>query len=205
MRAYTVKATFWEEGSATRRNKTKIIFNENEDKCIGIILMLNPGSCKPEKGEKIITEEKQVLVCKPDKTIMNVGECIMSAYNPQLQGYVYIVNLSNKRGTKPKELSEEDFRKSEDIISEINKKITEEPQIRWIWIAFGKDSNGKDKNTIKELIKIKENVKKQLNQMFPEKIFGEKVNYKHPYQRRKDEYKKYKQDIIEEIKKVSVY
>ena len=204
MKLPNVRATFWKKNGVTYRNKTKIIFDGKCGKCNGIVLMLNPGSCKPQEGEGVIKEEEQELPCNfnNDITIKNVSNCVREAYgNDQLPNYVFIANISEKRDTKSKNLSKEDFREFDHIIDEIKNKIDEHPkQVKWIWIAFGKDSNGKDKETRIKLKELKEKISNQLNELFPDKIIGKGVKYKHPNQRKIKEYAEYKKSIVNEMK-----
>ena len=71
----SIKATFWHIGEIIYRNKTKIIFNKDNEieehlPCIGIILMLNPGSCLPKEGKGSVLDlherTKKELPCEPD-------------------------------------------------------------------------------------------------------------------------------------------
>lgn len=181
-----IKGIFWKKDEIVYRNRTKIIFNGNEDTCIGIILMLNPGSCKPQDGYNITNEENE-FPCNKDITILKIIECIIQSQYNNVSGYVYIVNLCDKKGTeeknlKPKDLLEKDFRKYDEVVREIRKKI-EEPQnqVKWIWVAFGKESKGKNKETRLRLEETKEEVLNQLNKLFLNKIVGESVKYMHPY------------------------
>ena len=199
-----IKATFWHIGNVIYRNETKIIFNkdneiEEELPCIGIILMLNPGSCLPKKGEKPIEEEKQVLLCKPDLTIKKVEESIRCAYDRyynKLNGYVFIVNLCDKK-EKSKGLIKKDFEetdgKDKDAVKEIENKMNEPPkQVDWIWIGFGKNSYGKDKEYVDNL---KKDILKQLNEKYKDKIVGGNSDYNctHP---QRFQFDKNKQKII---------
>src|SRR3989344_9501106 len=156
---YNVEADFWKESGTIYRDNTKIIFNKDEI-CQGIVLMLNPGKCIA-KDEEQITEEKRKFYSQfltKDLTQKKLNNFMKKVYNDQLSGYVFIINLSNKREPKQKNLSKEDFTKSaEDVIKEIESKN----EIKWIWVAFGKDYKGKDKEYIKEL---KEKVAKQLGE-----------------------------------------
>ena len=151
-----IEAYFWkEEGEEeiVKRNKTKIIFNKSEDEGIGIILMLNPGSCLPKRPEEITKEPKKFNTMygnlDKDQTQRKVASVVKEAYdNNPPQCYVYIVNLSEKREPDPKKFYErlsEDFdKRSEErankIIVEIETEINKpNNQIKWIWVAFGKD------------------------------------------------------------------
>ena len=151
-----------------------------------------------------ITEKEFSCNIDKDKRIKEyISNCIIESYNDYLllQGYVFIVNLSDKRSPKSKELSEEDFNKKPDeIVKEIENKTKEQNNIKWIWIAFGKDSNGKDNKTKLKLKEMKEEVSNQLNILFPDKIIGKSVEYKHPYQRKIKEYEIYKQNVIKELR-----
>ena len=188
---YNVGAIFWKIDGITYRDNTKIIFGDNDKKCIGVVLMLNPGSCNA-RDESDIKEYKQTfrfkganyLRLKRDSTQGKVAKCVKTAYNNhQLSRYVFIVNLSNRREPKQENLSKKDFTKSaEDIIKELeveNKK--QENEIRWIWIAFGKKYKGKDKEYITEL---QDEIVKKLNEheLFKYKIIGKSVQYIHPGQ-----------------------
>ena len=200
---YIVKARFWDENKVTYRNETKIIFKGNENKCIGIVLLLNPGSCEPKKGEKPITKEKQILLCKTDLTIRKVEETIRIAYDnyyDKLNGYVFIVNLCDKK-EKSKNLIKKDFEetdgKDKDAVKEIENKINEPPkQVEWIWVGFGEDSYGKDKEYVADLKKC---VLKQLNERFEDKTVGKSINYTHPQRFQFDKSKHKQQIIIKEI------
>lgn len=204
---YTVKAWFWKDNFHEYRDRTRIIF-ENEQKCIGIILMLNPGSSYPvdECGKLVKIPENKEYLCKKDQTLRNVIECLKIAYEGKANGYVYIVNLSNKRGPNPKKLSEGDFRKLDDIISEIKERINEQPPIRWIWIAFGKTdtkTDWKDEYTQIHARDMKNKIDISLSQNYPSLIIGNSnaFKYTHPkyfsYQNRS---RREKEHIIAEIK-----
>lgn len=130
-----------------RRRKTKIILNEaGKDKGIGIVLMLNPGECLPH-DKKISDDAPNWQVYKNidcDRTQNNVYTCVNKAYDFQPQGYIYIVNISEKREPNSKEFyknfSEKDFENREkEILKEVKEEIEKkENQIKWIWVAFGK-------------------------------------------------------------------
>lgn len=127
-----VKAYFWKD----YRNETKLIFKGNENKCIGIILMLNPGSCEPKNDEKPKEKREKPVVCNPDKTMDKIKETILVIYakhDDKLNGYVFIVNLCDKKGN-PKDLIKKDFEetdgKDKDVLKEIENKIK---QVEWIW------------------------------------------------------------------------
>lgn len=211
-----VKATFWHIGEVVYRNKTKIIFNKDDEieenlPCIGIVLMLNPGSCLPKEGKECILKlperKEREFPCNKDITIKKVVECVTESYNNNLQGCVYIVNLSDKSKTKSEKLSEEDFTKEAlEIIKEIEDKIKEQEEngnsINWIWIAFGKiyDDN-KCPNKHKKRNELKKRVVNRLKDMFSGKILGEKINYLHPFNFNfKNKYNDEKLEIIKEIK-----
>jgi|SRR3989338_348609 len=162
-----VKATFWKENGTIYRNKTKIIFNKINEKeetlsCIGIVLMLNPGSCLPKEGEDVIKEGIPLTyLCEIDNTQRKVAICINEAYKDchTLEGYVYIVNISEKREPNSKEFyknfHEEDYKNRErEILEEVKMEIEkQENQIKWIWVAFGKD---------KKTAKLREKILNQL-------------------------------------------
>ncbi len=201
MEDFDVEAYFWKEKETILRNRTKIIINGDKDNCIGVVVMLNPGSCLPKEGEKVITNEKQSFPCDigNDITIKRILECVRLVYNDKKLGYIFIVNLSDIRKPKSEELTEENLhKKPEDIVKEIESKINEQNNIKWIWIAFGKDENGKDRETRLKLKKIKEKVKNQLNIFYPDKIIGKSVEYKHPYQIK--EHETYKQKVVKELR-----
>ena len=185
---YNVEAVFWKEAGVIYRDNTKIIFSEDEV-CDGIILMLNPGKCIAKNEEDIAEKpkkfhsEKSPLLNR-DQTQGKIAKCVKTAHNNhKLLGYVFIINLSNRREPKQENLSKEDFTKSaEDIIRELEvESKKQENKIKWIWVAFGKNYKGKDKEYVDEL---KCNVVKMLSEheLFTDKIIGKSVQYIHPGQ-----------------------
>lgn len=187
---YDLEATFWldnDNNQVVYRNDTKLIFNGDNRVC-GIILMLNPGKCLPI-GEKEVIKEQQMFSTikgnlKRDPTQGIIVTCITYFYdNIKLPDSVFIVNLCDKVESQSKKLSEEDFRKKDynKIIEEIG-SVVKSNQIRWIWIAFGKNPSGKDKEAKEYITKLKEGVLVQLksNELFRDKIVGESAYYCHP-------------------------
>ena len=203
-----IDAKFKKENEVIYRRETKIFLNENnKDRCTGIVLMLNPGKCLP-KGTKEIDGWQLFKDLECDNTQNNVANCVKEAYdNNPPQGYVYIVNLSDKRKTESKKLSEENFTKDDlEIVKEIENKIKEQEEkgnsMNWIWIAFGKiyeDNECPKKH--KKRNELKKKVLNRLKEMFQDKIVGEKINYLHPYNFNfKNKYNDEKLEIIKDIK-----
>lgn len=182
-----VKAWFCKNDFNEFRDRTRIIF-ENKDKSLGIILMLNPGSCFPIDTEgnpiKIVREEKEHL-CYKDLTLKMVIKCLEDAYGENANGYVYIVNLSTLKDTKPKNLSVGNFSESIKIIEDID-RITGDSNhdVKWIWVAFGYlDSplkDWKDEETRKEVKSLKEKILAHLRQNYPNHVIGESIKFLHP-------------------------
>src|SRR3989338_6030634 len=113
MKPYDIEAYFWKEKGAVKRNKTKIIFDRNENKCIGIVLMLNPGKCEPKNPDDIGANPKKFSTfngnLKRDPTQGKIAHVIKPAYDDKPSGYVFITNLCEKKGTDPKKLLMYDF------------------------------------------------------------------------------------------------
>ena len=136
--------------------------------------MLNPGKCIA-KNQKDITETPKIFYSEKipllnrDSTQGIVANIVKEAYgNNQLPAYIFIVNLSNRRETDPEKLSKEDFKTDKAIVDEIKDKVKKN-SIKWIWIAFGKESKGKYKESID---KLKETVLNQLNKLFEDRVVG---------------------------------
>lgn len=196
---YQVKGTFWKKDGIIYRNRTKIIFNGNEDNCIGIILMLNPGSSLPKKGENGLKEEGKeyylICLCEIDYTLRKLPICILESYIDccqLLNGYILIINLSNRCKTKPKDLLEEDFRNPDEVVAEIKEEIKEPHQVNWIWVAVGKDKK------LKLCAAKKENIllRLQKDNFFKNKLVG--VDSMHPSAPLFDNHQNH--DVINEIR-----
>ena len=198
-----VKAFFWREGERGElvfRDRTQLIFDGEKNECIGIKLMLNPGSCEPQDGDKVIKDDAKEYQGKVDTTMRNASEIIKEAYANELRGYTYIVNLSDRREKKPKNLSATDFKTQDHITEEIKNKINEcSNQVKWIWIAFGKNSEGKDKESKEALKKLKGDVLRLLTDKFPDKIVG-RTNQHHPNFLTFPEGKTAREEVVREIK-----
>jgi|SRR3989339_268618 len=172
-RNYKIKADFiWSDNKYELRENTKIIFNNNESNCIGIVLMLNPGSAKP-LDNKIIETVKNCL-SKSDSTLGKVAKWVGIAYkNKQVEklGYIEIINLIDNIESNSENLNKIniDFKERLDIIK---KKIDGLSQkINWIWIAYGK--------TIPQLNELRRNILMNIDK---EKIVGisDNIFYMHP-------------------------
>lgn len=119
---------------------------------------------------------------------------VQEAYdNNELPNNLFIVNLCDKRETKPKNLLKEDFTKNdEDIINEIM-KIQQKNQVKWIWVAFGNDKKINENG-----IRLRLNVLDKLptNKSIKGKVIGDKDCW-HPIHINCN--KTYRQKIIKEI------
>ena len=89
--------------------------------------MPNPGSCKPKDGF-VITKEEKEFPCNisGDETIANIIQLCQESYNNELSGYVFIVNLSDKRETK----SKESINKLKEIKEKVSNQLSELEQIQ---------------------------------------------------------------------------
>ena len=147
--------------------------------------MLNPGKCLPY-DEKQISDNWKEFEAKSDLSIRNVSTCVNGAYKNQLSGYVFIINLSDKRMADSRKLSHEEFTKEDlEIIKEMEDKLKEEEEkgnsIKWIWIAFGKiyeDGNCPAKHNKRN--ELKKRVLNKLKEIVPDKIVGYSISFTHP-------------------------
>ena len=181
-----IKAKFWEEKEKIFRSDTKIIFND-ESKCIGLIIMLNPG--KAESKEEV-TKEPRYVETKSDPTLGIIASYLRKAYNKELGGYVEITNLIEQREQKSEKLMiDNDFNISKRFneIKNIINNLT--PKINWIWVAWSKSK--------KELEPLRELILKEIDD---EKIIGCYKNdyYRHPLTINREGLKN---DLIEQLRK----
>ena len=162
--------------------------------------MLNPGKCKPKRPDDIKDNPQKFSTIdgklNRDPTQGKIANVIKPAYDNKPWGYVFIVNLCEKRGTNPEELLMCDFGENPKarVIKEIEDKLKEQKnQIQWIWVAFGNKSYGKDKTQID---KLKHDVMEYLEKLFENKLIGKIIDYMHPGQKF---HREEKQSMISQI------
>ena len=199
-----IRARFWKKEEVEHRDLTKIIFGDDKE-CIGIVLMLNPGSCKPKNGEEIPMFPGEVLLCDSDKTQDNVIDCVEGAYNNNAEGYVYIVNLSTVKDTKRKNLAIKDFSKSSIVVKEIDDIMEDSNNdVKWIWLGFGKKDSDlktwKNEETRRYVFELKNVLINDLDKKYGKKVVGSSIDYFHPFCFCFKANKNFKQKIINEIR-----
>ena len=169
-------------------------------KCIGIVIMLNPGSSEPEKSESSWINGK-IVEAEVDPTMKQIEKCVKMAYEikkKELEGakYIEIFNLFELCCTSSKEVIKKYKMKDESLIkSKIKIEEIDIPETPCIWIAWGCD---------KEINDIKEKVYDTIISQFPENIIikfhkniKNKYEFWHPFQ-----HDKHKQsELIDEISK----
>ena len=165
-----------------------------DKKCIGVVIMLNPGSSSPK-------EERydEIVEAKPDDTMEKIEDCVLIAYKNNLpnNGYIQIFNLFNLRCTKLKEAIKI-YKKYKDNSLMIS-RIEVYPKTPWIWLAWGCDDD-------EELAERKKEVFDYVAEKFSGKIIkkecqskGNKLGFWHPYQYGKTKQSELKDKISNEI------
>lgn len=180
----SILAKFWECNNQIYRKDTRLIFNGYNEECIGLVIMLNPGSLKPAYSSESLNAKPIIYSCKPDHTLNIVTECIEKAYgsiNQNPKGYISIVNLFDVKQPNSKNLTLIEIKSFESFSKEVPLKYP------WVWIAWGKDRI--------ELNQLKEDI---LHSLDMSKVIGIKENgyYHHP---RTIQIQKEKNRIISQI------
>ena len=105
-----------------------------ECKCIGVVIMLNPGSSKPEKSESK-WKDGEIVKAKADPTMQQIEICVLNSYGDNLpsNGYIEIFNLFNLCCAKLKKANDEYKKHKVDPL--MKSKIEIKPETPWIWIA----------------------------------------------------------------------
>ena len=178
--------------SLTKNNK---IFNYNE--CIGVVVMLNPGSSCPKEEEY-----DQIVEAEPDITMQQIEDCVLSWHKNNLpsEGYIQIFNLFNLRCKKSKEAIKM-YKKHKNNPFMKSKIVEIYPNTPWIWLAWGCN----DDKTLQER---KKEVFDYVTEKFSEKIIkkeceskNNKLGFWHPYQHGKTKQSKLLDYISKEIYK----
>lgn len=125
-------------------------------KCMGVVIMLNPGSSEPE-GVESTWRDGEIVKAKADDTMKQIERCVLEAYgdNPPSEGYIEIFNLFNLCEPTSQEAIKkykEDKNKQFMITTNLVEKIKDETP--WIWVAWGCDKGLQDRKK-EEYEKIK--------------------------------------------------
>lgn len=171
---FTPFAKFENSGELKYRTETYLILTKEKEefknkeflkilkdkKCIGVVIMLNPGSSYPNGGGY-----GEIVEAEPDDTMEQIEKCIFKSCEGSLpnEGYIEIFNLFNLCCTSSKEVIEKYKKKDHYLInSQINiEEINIKRETPWIWIAWGCD---------KEIDSIKKEVSDKITHLFPKNI-----------------------------------
>jgi|TARA_B100001971_G_scaffold61777_1_gene56697 hypothetical protein len=142
LKYFTPYAQFELSNDSTFRIKTYLCLENKMEKCIGAVVMINPGGAKPKGGYSKIKE------ATPDKTMIQIENCVLRAYDIKgisrpNEGYIEIFNLFNLREPSPKKAIERyAIMKPKNSLMESQIKI--KPNTPWVWLAWGCNFSGLD-------------------------------------------------------------
>tara|TARA_B100001971_G_scaffold146927_1_gene135942 strand:- start:190 stop:786 length:597 start_codon:yes stop_codon:yes gene_type:complete len=132
---FTPYAIFESDGKYRYRTETYLSLTKElkkEKRCIGAIIMMNPGSSEPKEKVK----EGKLTKTEPDNTMKQIEKCVVEAYGDKKpeEGYIQIFNLFNLKKPDPKEAVKiyNNNKKSPHMESPI--KIKEGTP--WVWLAW---------------------------------------------------------------------
>lgn len=161
-------AQFETDNSLMYRTKTYLSYTCQRKRCVGVVIMVNPGSSIP-KGELHVVHE-----ASEDKSLQIVNEVVSKAYNlkgikPNDGDYIEIFNTFNLCKWPLHEAIKLFLKQKDSKYMFTPMNINSDTE--WLWVAWGKDGG--------ELTGIKEQI---YNQLDKSKIIGiyEDGYYYHP-------------------------
>lgn len=168
-RLFKPYAQFEIDNGLSYRTKTYLSYGCQRKRCVGVVIMVNPGSSRPQGELHVVHEASE------DKSLQIVNEIVSKAYElkgikPNDGDYIEIFNTFNLCKWPLNEETIDLFlkqRDSEYMFTPININC----DTQWVWVAWGKDGG--------ELTDIKEQI---YNQIDKPKIVGfyENGYYYHP-------------------------
>ncbi len=188
-----IYAIFSKKGNNKYRDSTELIYN-SQNVNFGIILMLNPGGCKPSDPNVIITETPIKHLCNSDKILDLVIKwlyCFYKKSGKNLPQGVFIINLCDKIDTEPNNLRAKDFNKNVQKIERGIEDIIKNHKVNWLWAAYGSNQNIPSK--------LKSNLF-HLHKKYKEILIGKSVNFGHPGRKGKEYWDNIFAEFIEKIK-----
>ena len=187
-----IYAIFSKKGDNKYRNSTELIYN-SQNVNSGIILMLNPGGCKPSDPNMVITETPTKHLCNSDNILDLVIKWLPRFYKKSgkdLPHKVFIINLCDKIDREPNNLRAIDFNKDVQKIEEEIEKVIKNNNINWFWAAYGSNQNVPSK--------LKSDLP-SLHKKYKEILIGNSVNFGHPGRKRREYWKNVFAEFIEKI------
>lgn len=188
-----------------KKNKDEFLQNLLDKKCIGIVIMMNPGS-----SEQLHRDCHGLQIAKPDPTMEAIEKCwdrafeIVNITKPRV-GYIEIFNLFNICKPKSEEavriykrykhLAEENQYMETKTDNIINSIPNETP---WTWLAWGCKKDPVLDNRRKE---IEEEIYRQIpeNKIIKLKCKNNENGFRHPKPQIPGEMKKIIEDAGREI------